>query len=135
VNGARKPTVSKTVIDASALLALLNAEPGADIVADALPDRAISAVNLSEVIAGLSAAGMPENAIRQALRSLGLEIIPFDEEQAYQAGLLYTSTREAGLSLGDRACLGLSVTLGISALTADRVWAGLPVGITIQVIR
>jgi ribonuclease VapC len=135
VNGARKPTVSKTVIDASALLALLNAEPGADIVADALPDGAISAVNLSEVIAGLSAAGMPENAIRQALRSLGLEIIPFDEEQAYQAGLLYTSTREAGLSLGDRACLGLSVTLGISALTADRVWAGLPVGITIQVIR
>jgi ribonuclease VapC len=135
VNGARKPTVSKTVIDASALLALLNAEPGADIVADALPDGAISAVNLSEVIAGLSAAGMPENAIRQALRSLGLEIIPFDEEQAYQAGLLYTSTRDAGLSLGDRACLGLAVTLGISALTADRVWAGLPVGITIQVIR
>ena len=123
------------MIDASALLALLNAEPGADTVADALSDGVVSAVNLSEVIARLSVAGMPENAVRQALRPLGLEVIPFDEEQAYQAGTLRTATRNAELSLGDRACLGLAKTLGVPALTADRVWADLAVGVKITVIR
>ena len=71
----------EVVIDASALLALLNDEPGADVVAEALPQGIISAVNLSEVIAKLCDAGMPEKAIHQALQPLGIEIIPFDEER------------------------------------------------------
>ena len=125
----------KTVIDASALLALLNGEPGADIVTDALPGGIISTVNLSEVIAKLCDAGMPEKAIRQALQPLGLEIVPFDEEQSYQAGLLRTSTQDMGISLGDRACLSLAKTLGVVALTADRAWADLSVVATIKVIR
>ena len=125
----------ETVIDASALLALLNAEPGADIVAETLPGGVISAVNLSEVVAKLCDAGMPEKAIHQALQPLGLEIIPFDEEQAYQAGLLRASTQDRGVSLGDRACLSLAKMLGVVALTADKAWAGLSVGATIKVIR
>lgn len=125
----------EAVIDASALLALLNAEPGADIVAEVLPGGVISAVNLSEVVAKLCEAGMPEKAIRQALQPLGLEIVPFDEEQSYQAGLLRTSTQDMGVSLGDRACLSLAKMLGVVALTADRAWAGLSVGATIRVIR
>jgi PIN domain nuclease of toxin-antitoxin system len=112
--------VPEVVVDASALLALLNAEPGADIVAEALPGGVISAVNLSEVVAKLCEAGMPENAIRQALQPLGLEIVPFDEEQAYQAGLLRAATQTVGVSLGDRACLSLAKILGVVALTADR---------------
>lgn len=127
--------VPETVIDASALLALLNSEPGADIVAEALPGGVISAVNLSEVVAKLCGAGMPEKAIRQALQPLGLEIVPFDEEQSYQAGLMLTSTHDAGLSLGDRACLSLAKLLGVVALTADRAWEGLPVGTSVKVIR
>lgn len=125
----------ETVIDASALLALLNAEPGADIVTEALPGGVISAVNLSEVIAKLCDAGMPEKAIRQALQPLGLEVVPFDEEQSYQAGLLRTSTQDMGISLGDRACLNLAKMRGVVALTADRTWAGLSVGATVKVIR
>ena len=125
----------ETVIDASALLALLNAEPGADIVTEALPGGVISAVNLSEVIAKLCDAGMPEKAIRQALQPLGLEIVPFDEEQSYQAGLLRVATQDMGVSLGDRACLSLAKMLGVVVLTADRAWAGLSVGVTIKVIR
>ena len=125
----------EVVIDASALLALLNAEPGADIVAETLPGGVISAVNLSEVVAKLCDAGMPEKAIHQALQPLGLEIIPFDEEQAYQAGLLRASTQDRGVSLGDRACLSLAKMLGVVALTADKAWAGLSVGATIKVIR
>ncbi|OGO32660.1 MAG: twitching motility protein PilT [Chloroflexi bacterium RBG_16_56_11] len=125
----------EVVIDASALLALLNAEPGADIVAETLPGGVISAVNLSEVVAKLCDAGMPEKAIHQALQPLGLEIIPFDEEHAYQAGLLRASTQDRGVSLGDRACLSLAKMLGVVALTADKAWAGLSVGATIKVIR
>jgi len=127
--------VPKTVIDASALLALLNAEQGADIVTEALPSGVISAVNLSEVIAKLCDAGMPEKAIRQAIQPLGLEIVSFDEEQSYQAGLLRTSTQDMGISLGDRACLSLAKMLGVVALTADRAWAGLSIGVTVKVIR
>lgn len=127
--------MAESVIDASALLALLNAEQGADIVAEALPQGAISAVNLSEVVAKLCEAGMPEKAIRRALFPLGLEIVPFDAEQAYLAGLLRLTTRSAGLSLGDRACLSLSQKLGVPALTADRTWAALSLGTTIKVIR
>ena len=125
----------KVVLDASAVLALLNAEPGADMVADAVSEAVISTINLSEVIAKLCAAGMPETAIRQILKPLGLNIEPFDEEQAYQAGLLHTSTRDAGISLGDRACLSLAKMLGLVVLTADRTWKQLVVGVTIKVIR
>ena len=125
----------EVVIDASALLALLNAEPGADIVAEALPGGVISAVNLSEVVAKLSDAGVPENAIRQVLQPLGLEVVPFDQEQAYQAGLLRAATQALGVSFGDRACLSLAKMLGIVALTADKAWAGLSVGVATKVIR
>ena len=123
------------VIDASALLALLNAETGADVVVEALSEGVISSVNLSEVVAKLCEAGMPEKAIRQILQPLGLEIVPFDEEQSYQAGLLRTSTRDIGISLGDRACLSLAKMLGLVALTADRAWAEISAGVTVKVIR
>ena len=127
--------MAEVVLDASALLALLNAEPGAELVAEALPGAAISAVNLSEVVAKLSDAGMPERAIRQALQPLGLDIVPFDEEQAYEAGLLRIPTKDAGLSLGDRGCLTLARRLNLPALTADRTWLELSIRATINVIR
>jgi ribonuclease VapC len=125
----------EVVIDASALLALLNDEPGANVVAEALPGAVVSAVNLSEVVAKLSNAGMPEKTIRRALQPLGLEVEPFDEEQAYQAGLLRADTQSMGISLGDRACLSLAKTLGVVALTADKTWASLSVGATVKLIR
>ena len=127
--------MADVVLDASALLALLNAETGAESVAAALPDAAVSAVNLSEVAAKLAEAGMPEKAIRDALHTLPLVITPFDREQAYEAGLLRPSTRGMGLSLGDRGCLSLAKRLGVPALTADKSWARLAVGVKVRVIR
>lgn len=114
------------VLDASALLALLNDEPGAEHVAEAVVAGAlISAVNLSEVAAKLSDYGLSAAEIREALGSLDLEIVPFGEALALGAGLLRAATRASGLSLGDRACLALAASLGLPALTADRHWAGL----------
>ncbi|MBI4282393.1 MAG: type II toxin-antitoxin system VapC family toxin [Chloroflexi bacterium] len=125
----------KAVLDASALLALLNGEPGADIVAEALSEAAVSAINVSEVVAKLAEAGMPEGAIREALEGLLLDIVPFDLAQAYVAGLLRPSTRSVGLSLGDRGCLSLAQMLDLPALTADRTWEHLSTDIKVRVIR
>jgi ribonuclease VapC len=127
--------MTKVVLDASALLALLNAEPGTDIVIEGLPGAVISAVNLSEVIAKLSESGMPEKVIRQVLEPLGLEIVSFETKQAYQAGFLMAKTKIAGLSLGDRACLSLGKMLDLVTLTADKTWATLSIGVAVKAIR
>lgn len=127
--------MTDAVIDASALLALLNGEPGAEIVAGYLTRGIISSVNLSEVVAKLADGGIPEHGIRNTLVPLGLNVSLFDEGQAYTAGLLRAATRDLGLSSGDRACLGLAKTLNVAALTADRAWAQLSIGVTIKVIR
>jgi ribonuclease VapC len=128
--------VSSSVLDASALLALLRGEPGSEQVRNAIAQgAAISAVNLSEVVAKLSDSGVPDAEIHQAIDPLRLETIPFDEELAYRAGLLRPLTRQLGLSLGDRACLALAERLGWPALTADQNWQRLQLGITVQLIR
>jgi PIN domain nuclease of toxin-antitoxin system len=123
------------VLDASALLALLNSEEGTGLVQELLPRSVISTVNLAEVVTRLSILGMPEGEIREALTVLGLEIIPFDEEQAFRAGLLSAYTQPLGLSLGDRACLALALTTHAIALTADRGWKKLDIGVEISLIR
>ena len=127
--------MAEVVLDASALLAMLNGEPGSELVAAALPQAAISAINLSEVVAKLAEAGMPEGAIRDALQGLHFDIVSFDREYAYEAGLLRPSTRGVGLSLGDRGCLSLAKRLGVPAMTADRTWERLSIGAEVQVIR
>jgi len=127
--------VAKTVIDASALLALLNSEDGADIVEDALSSAAISSVNYSEVVAKLADAGVPVDSIPQVLRPLDLIIVPFDEELAFQTGLMRPAARNIGLSLGDRACLSLAKSMGLPALTADKSWNKLDLGVKIKTIR
>ena len=126
--------MSEAVLDASAVLAVLKAEPGAQFAEEAFPAR-ISSVNLSEVVAKLSDGGMTEPTIRAALQSLPLQVVTFDEEQAYDTGLLRPITRSLGLSLGDRACVGLARRLGAPALTADRRWSRLSVGVDVTVIR
>ena len=127
--------MNKIVLDASALLALLNDEPGALMVQENLPDAVISAINLAEVVTRLNLIGMPEKEIHKALEILGLEVIPFDEDLAYIAGLLATAAKPFVLSLGDRACLALAEKYGSSAFTADKAWQELSLGIDIKIIR
>ena len=123
------------VLDASALLTLLNTEKGADLVQELLPRAVISSVNLAEVVTRLSLLKIPEIEIHEILDPLGLEIIPFDENQAFQAGVLSKITQSLGLSLGDRACLALAVTTHKNVVTADRIWKELKLGIEIQLVR
>jgi ribonuclease VapC len=125
----------EAVLDASALLALLNREPGSATVAAHFPQVAISAVNLSEVAAKLVERGMPAEAVRTILEDLDLDIHPFDADAAYATGALRTATRQLGLSLGDRACLALGQRLQRPVLTTDGAWTSLDLGITIRAIR
>ena len=127
--------MSKVVLDASALLALLNAEKGAQVVQQLLPEALLSTVNLAEVVTRLSTVGMPDEEIRATLSLLGLELVAFDEEQSFLAGLLVAHTHTFGLSLGDRACLALAQVSHAPALTADQAWKELDIGVKIQLIR
>lgn len=128
--------MSNSVLDASALLALLNGEPGSEIVAGALAGgAAMSAVNLSEVVAKLAELGMTSDLIHQVIDQLGIEVVAFDTDLGYQAGMLRPLTRTAGLSLGDRACLAVAHWLRLPALTADRSWMANNVQVDIRLLR
>ena len=125
------------VLDASAVLALLFDEPGADIVRAQLRAGVIGAVNLAEVLAKLSDHGLPPTEAIRAVAILGLEVAPMTETQARRSAALRPLTRGAGLSLGDRACLALAAEMGAPTTTADRSWNAVAAatGISIQVIR
>lgn len=127
--------MSDHVLDASAVLALIHREPGELRVAELLGRSAISAVNLAEVHGKLVQRGVPEEVAWAAIQRLDLEIVPFDGAQARAVGEMMPSTRNLGLSLGDRACIALARQRDVPAVTTDRNWAKLDAGVTIEVIR
>jgi ribonuclease VapC len=127
--------LSASVLDASALLAMLHAEPGADAVEQAVDRAAISTVNWSEVCQRSHAQNVDTNGLRAEVEAVGLEIVQFTAADAERAADLWSPTRELGLSLGDRACLALASRLDRPALTADRSWLELDLGVEIQAIR
>ena len=123
------------VLDASALLALLFGEPGAELVADAIAEgAAISAVNVGEVATLLGRYGHDPEAVLAPVREQ-VTVEQFTYDDALAAGALYPRTSASGLSLADRACLALAQRLNATAVTADRAWANLKLGINIRLIR
>lgn len=131
----KKPHVNRYVLDASALLALIQDEPGAHVVEEVVSSGWISTVNLSEVVTKLTDDGMAEDDIKEVIEKLQIDSVPFSLDQAYVAGLMRADTRMLGLSLGDRACLSLARQLDVAAMTTDRIWTQLSNGVEIQLIR
>jgi ribonuclease VapC len=130
--------VNKIVLDASALLAILNNEPGSRIFIDQpelLAHSIVSAVNLAETHSKLVSLGMTARDAWEAATAPTNEIVDFSAEQAKIAGALVQQTRSLGLSLGDRACLALGIVTKAHIYTADRSWKSLKVNIPIHVIR
>ena len=127
----------KPVLDASAVLAVIFDEVGADRVSMHIPGAVMSAVNVAEVLAKLRDLGMPETTIETILDSLQLEVVPFDVAHAHETARLRPLTRPTGLSLGDRACLVTAALRGAVALSADKAWARLPdgIGAKIELLR
>jgi ribonuclease VapC len=126
--------VSETVVDASAVLALLQQEPGQDVVAATIETAIISTVNLAEVFSRLLA-HMDAEVAGQAVAHLRLETVDFTASQARITGTLRGETRHLGLSLGDRACLALAMERSLPVLTTDRSWAKLQLPVDIRLAR
>ncbi len=130
-----------TVLDSSALLAYLWAEPGATTVSEALRAGAfVSVVNLAEVLTRLADKGHDVHAAYRELedtviRDGNMQLFLFDDAQALHAAHLRASTRSKGLSLGDRACLALAAIAQVPVYTADRGWEGIEAGVEIRFIR
>ena len=123
------------VLDASALLALINSEPGWEVVAATLSKAAISAINLAEVITKMIDIGIPEDDAWAEAADLVPLVIDFGPELARATAGLRVMTRPLGLSLGDRACLALAQQLDLPALTADTAWRRLSIGVEIRFVR
>jgi PIN domain nuclease of toxin-antitoxin system len=124
------------VLDSSAVLAYLGREVGFERVRSALVGGAvISTVNLAEVYVKLVAGGVDPDEIMTRLSVLGLDPLPFLDEDALESARFYPGTRAFGLSLGDRACLSLAARLKLPVLTADRVWEKLDLGVEVRLIR
>ncbi|MFM6203248.1 MAG: PIN domain-containing protein [Dolichospermum sp.] len=133
--------MNKSVLGASAFLAYLRDEPGAEIVENALINGCyISIINWVEVLSKIVDLGESPEEIIKRLRDEGLlqnslEIIACNEEDAITIAKFRVLTKSAGLSLGDRACLALGKRLNLPVLTADKVWSNLSLGITITLVR
>jgi ribonuclease VapC len=123
------------VLDASALLAYLFREEGHERVAEVIDDSCLSTVNLSEVIGRFVRDGHDGPTVLRRLAASPIKIVTFAAADASRAASLIPKTERLGLSLGDRACLALAMMRGVPAVTADRSWKRLALGVPVRVIR
>ena len=129
--------MTEVVLDASALLALLKGEPGADKVAEVLTYSHMGVFNFAEVASHFFRRGMTDSEVDAILRPLPILLAPADADLAWDAARLRSLTADAGLSLGDRFCLALARREKLPVWTGDRIWGTLAgaVGVDVTVIR
>jgi PIN domain nuclease of toxin-antitoxin system len=130
------PKNNRILLDASALIAGILLEEGADAVAAALETGAdICSVNLAEAITRLQDYEYTPEELKLAFSSMNLAILPFSQAQAVIAATLRPYIKSHNLSLGDRACLAVALESGCRTYTTDKIWAKLPLDLSIFLIR
>ncbi len=131
------PRAERVLLDASALLAVIYEESGAEEVHEALRGAtAISSVNVGEVVACLDEDGWTRREVAEVIDGFDMEIVPFDTATAVVSGELRSRTRRVAVGLGGRACLATAQRLGIRVMTADPAWRRLRLpGVKVRCIR
>ncbi len=127
--------MSDLVLDSSVLLAYVKGEAGGETLEDDIRGSLLCTVNLAEVISVLVREGTPFERACKVVELSHARVVDFDHALAEQTGALIASTKHAGLSLGDRACLALAARENLPALTADRSWQGVQVGVGMRFVR
>ncbi|MDE3015869.1 MAG: type II toxin-antitoxin system VapC family toxin [Pseudomonadota bacterium] len=126
----------ETLLDASAFVAAVLNEPGADMVEDRVDEgAAISSVNLAESISKLLYYDYTLEEIQAAVEDMRLRVIPFDKSQSFLISVFQPYIKSHNLSLADRACLAVALEGGYTVLTTDRPWKKLPLDVPVQLIR
>ncbi len=127
---------NRVILDASALLALIQEETGAEIIKPLLKFSVMSAVNVTETLSVLQRTNISPEEGLTLITDIVTTIVPFDLEQAAQVAKLHPLVQPQGLSLADRACIALGIKLQIPIYTADRIWDEIKLdNIDIRLIR
>ncbi|HUF46143.1 MAG TPA: type II toxin-antitoxin system VapC family toxin [Aestuariivirgaceae bacterium] len=127
--------MAEAVLDASAILALVRQESGADVVGQIIARSIVSTVNASEAVAKLVQKGVEPETAEEIIFGLPFQTVDFDREMAAAAGRMWLRGSKAGLSFGDRACLALAEGSGLPAITTDQQWRRFMTAVEIRYIR
>ncbi len=130
-----KTDQARYVLDSSALIAAVRGEPGSETVRAAMDASVVSAVNLTETMGKLIRAGGEPRLVERYLRGLSLEIMPWDEELAWESRDLCSLAWTHGISFADRACLAMARHLHLPAITSDAAWKKLEIGVRVILFR
>ena len=121
----RRDTKNSVILDASALLALVQEEAGAEIIKPLLKFSIMSVVNVAETLSVLQRTNISPGEGLALISDIVTTIVPFDLEQVEQVAKLHHLVKAKGLSLADRVCIALGIKLQIPIYTADRIWSEL----------
>lgn len=129
--------MASCVLDASAVLAWLFDERGAQTVEKVLEVGTLSTVNLAEVLYRCDEVGVQTATIAQDLKNLGIRMEPFTVEDAVIIEEVRRVARRDGaiLSLADCCCLATGIRLNLPVVGGDQAWERLRLGIDIRPFR
>lgn len=132
---AKKPNV-KILLDASALIAVMMGESGAEAVERHLDSGvSITSVNLAETISKLMQYGFSAEELEEVIVESQIQVVPFEKAHALLMPIFQPYIKSHNLSLADRVCLSVAQKNGYIVLTTDTTLAKLALDINVRLIR